>query len=403
MKDKKVRRIFISSTSEDLEEYRSAARDAVLSAGCQPIMMEYFTAQGKRKPLEACLREVDTCDAVIAIVAHRYGWVPEGQPDGKAKSITWLECERAAAAQTEVLGFVVSKDCAWPESTKEAYRVMQAVERGALTPELAAEVSRNIKLLGEFKTWLSGLGFRGEFAKPDDLKMPIALALTAGTECAAADTSKYFAWLREYTGWIDIRGLQVGSGKVHRFPIRDLYTPLTAAGGATVEPLPEKAAKRPGAGPSKKPGMRDRVGLEESLTGKRLVITGDPGSGKTTFLRRIAQECCSPSGDFKLPDGTFPVFLRIAELEEHIATCIERRHRGAPATAEDPEWLLHFLESRKWDLDAGYFDRTLHEERTMVLLDGLDEAPDRVVRERMARLFENATQRYPECRFVVTT
>ena len=140
-----------------------------------------------------------------------------------------------------------------------------------------------------------------------------------------------------------------------------------------------------------------------TLTGKRLVITGDPGSGKTTFLRRIAQECCSPSGDLKLPDNTFPLFLRIAELEEHIATCIERKHRGAPATGEDPEWLLHFLESRKWDLDAEYFDQALHEERTMVLLDGLDEAPDRVVRGRMARLFENATQRYPECRFVVTT
>jgi formylglycine-generating enzyme required for sulfatase activity len=387
----KPRRIFISSTSEDLEEYRIAARDAVLSAGCQPVMMEYFTPQGKRKPLEACLREVDYCDAVIAIVAHRYGWVPKDQPDGDGKSITWLECERAVAARIEVLGFVVSEKCAWPETGKEAYRAMQAIERGAWTPELVAEVSRNVKRLQDFKAWLSGLGFRGEFAKPDDLKMPIALALTAGREGMAADTSKYFAWLREYTGWIDIRGLQVGSGKVHRFPIRDLYTPLTAAGGAPMEALAQKAVPR------------DRVALEEALTRKRLVITGDPGSGKTTFLRRIAQECCSPSGDLKLPAGTFPLFLRIAELEEHIATCIERKHDGAPATAEDPEWLLHFLESRKWDLDADYFDRSLHEERTMVLLDGLDEAPDRVVRERIARLFENATQRYPECRFVVTT
>ena len=37
-----------------------------------------------------------------------------------------------------------------------------------------------------------------------------------------------------------------------------------------------------------------------------------------------------------------------------------------------------------------------------MLLDGLDEAPDRGARERMARLFENATQHYPECRYVVT-
>ena len=209
-------------------------------------MMEYFTPQGKRRPLKACLREVDACDGVIAILAHRYGWVPEDQPDGEAKSITWLECERAVAAGIEVLGFVVSEKCAWPETSKESYRAMQAVESGAWTPELMAEVSRNVKLLQDFKGWLSGLGFRGEFAKPDDLKMPIALALTAGTGGNAADTSKYITWLREYTGWIDIRGLQVGSGKVHRFPIRDLYTPLTAAGGATMEALPSSAAQRDG-------------------------------------------------------------------------------------------------------------------------------------------------------------
>ncbi len=45
----------------------------------------------------------------------------------------------------------------------------------------------------------------------------------------------------------------------------------------------------------------------------------------------------------------------------------------------------------------------MHEEQTVVLLDGLDEAPDTRTRQRMAGLFENATQRYPECRFVVTT
>jgi hypothetical protein len=376
-----ARKIFISSTSKDLEEYRIAARDAVLAAGCQPVMMEYFTPQGKQKPLDACLREVEACDAIIAIVAHRYGWVPPDQPGAGTKSITWLECEHAK----EVIAFLVDDKAEWPKDQRESWRASEAIENGSFTPELADEVSRNVTRLQQFKNWLSSLGFRGTFRTPNDLKMPIALALTAKTGGRAVDTSKYLTWLREYTAWIDIRGLNVGSGKAHRFQIGDLYTPLTTTATAVGEQ------------------PRGRIRLEEALTAKRLVITGDPGSGKTTFLRRIAQECCSPSGDLKLPDSAFPVFIRIGELEEHITSCIERKQLGAPAISEDPEWILHFLECRKWDLDGDYFDAKLHEEQTMVLLDGLDEAPDRRIRERMARLFENATQRYPECRFVVTT
>lgn len=117
-KTKPARKIFISSTSEDLEEYRKAARDAVLSAGCQPVMMEYFTPQGKRRPLAACLREVDACDAVVAIVAHRYGWVPSDQPKGGAKSITWLECERANDVGKEIPAFIVNEKCEWWRTQK---------------------------------------------------------------------------------------------------------------------------------------------------------------------------------------------------------------------------------------------------------------------------------------------
>src|SRR5947199_10669722 len=105
-----MRKVFISSTSDDLEPYRKAARDAVIRAGCHPVMMEYFTAQGKRKPYPACMREVDTCDIVIAIVAHRYGWVPADQPGGGDKSITWLECERGK----EVIACVVDEKHPWP-------------------------------------------------------------------------------------------------------------------------------------------------------------------------------------------------------------------------------------------------------------------------------------------------
>jgi hypothetical protein len=98
-----AKKIFISSTSEDLEAYRLAARDAVLLAGCQPVMMEYFTPQGKRKPYMACMAEVDECEVAIAIVAQRYGWVPQDQPGGGTKSISWLECERRKSSESHTV------------------------------------------------------------------------------------------------------------------------------------------------------------------------------------------------------------------------------------------------------------------------------------------------------------
>src|SRR5207302_66847 len=72
-----------------------------------------------------------------------------------------------------------------------------------------------------------------------------------------------------------------------------------------------------------------------------------------------------------------------------------------------PDWLGHFLAARNaslgWGLGEDFFAERLKEGETIVLLDGLDEAPDQAERERMARLFENATQRFHGCRFAVTT
>lgn len=93
---------FISATKEDLETCRTAARDAAIRAGFYPVMMEYWAAGTGNPPVEKCLKEVDGADVVIAIVAHRYGWIPDGQAEGQRKSITWMECERALS-EKEVL------------------------------------------------------------------------------------------------------------------------------------------------------------------------------------------------------------------------------------------------------------------------------------------------------------
>ena len=68
--------------------------------------------------------------------------------------------------------------------------------------------------------------------------------------------------------------------------------------------------------------------------------------------------------------------------------------------------MVHFLNSQSaelnWGVDEAFFRDRLRDASSILLLDGLDEAPDRIERESMARLFENATHAYDGCRFVVT-
>jgi hypothetical protein len=67
-----VLRIFISSTAVDLREYRVKVRDAVLRLENLPIGMETFSARGG-EPAGECMRLAAEADAVVCIVAHRYG------------------------------------------------------------------------------------------------------------------------------------------------------------------------------------------------------------------------------------------------------------------------------------------------------------------------------------------
>ena len=135
--------VFISSTSEDLKPHRKAVRDAALAAGFHPRMMEYFPAGGN-PPLDECLARVSgsrheaPARLLIALVAHRYGWVPEGRD----LSITWLECREAVEKGLDILAFLVDEKAEWPDKLKEEHRIAEAVTQGTAIPELLLAASR---------------------------------------------------------------------------------------------------------------------------------------------------------------------------------------------------------------------------------------------------------------------
>jgi hypothetical protein len=96
--------VFISSTFLDNRVRREVVEDAVLRAGMRPVGMERFTAS-PYPAVSECLRSVEECDIYLGILAHRYGWIPDGQD----KSITELEYDAAKAAGRRCLVFILDE------------------------------------------------------------------------------------------------------------------------------------------------------------------------------------------------------------------------------------------------------------------------------------------------------
>jgi hypothetical protein len=94
--------VFISSTYLDNAERRKIVEDAVIRAGMQPVGMERFTASVNPTTAE-CQRVARECDIYVGIIAHRYGWIP----DGESVSITEIEYEAAKAANKPRLMFTI--------------------------------------------------------------------------------------------------------------------------------------------------------------------------------------------------------------------------------------------------------------------------------------------------------
>jgi hypothetical protein len=101
-------RVFISSASGKLAEYRRAAVDVCNRFRLMPVHMEEFDPQ-RLTPEQVCRQAVQCCDVFVLLLAHRYG----ARPPGGQFSYTELEY-RSAIERPEmpVLAFVIDPDYA---------------------------------------------------------------------------------------------------------------------------------------------------------------------------------------------------------------------------------------------------------------------------------------------------
>ncbi|MGA3088258.1 MAG: SpoIIE family protein phosphatase [Terriglobales bacterium] len=165
-----VLRVFISSTAVDLREYRDKVRDAVLRLEDLPIAMETISAQSGQ-PASECMKMAAAADAVICVVAHRYGFVPPPELGGDGeRSITWLEVDAAKRAGKRVFVFLLDPKAPWNEVKEQDRLTSEPTEK-------TAEIVKAVQKLKEFKAYLESEYTRSTFSSADHLAQLVTTAL----------------------------------------------------------------------------------------------------------------------------------------------------------------------------------------------------------------------------------
>lgn len=169
-----MERVFLSSTSRDLEEHRTAVVGVLMRSEKFPEAMEWFGAL-PGEPVDVCLEKVRRADVFVLIVAHRYGWVPDQNDGGEGiRSITWLETAEALRCSKPVLAFVVDPEYPWLHGTE------QDDLKAALGDDAkVAKVLQGLAGLRDFKQWIDHEArlVRDVFTTPEDLAARVATAL----------------------------------------------------------------------------------------------------------------------------------------------------------------------------------------------------------------------------------
>jgi len=334
--------------------------------------------KGVQGPIDEDL-PIEQCDIVAGILWNRFGKpIPEmGNQTGTEHEI------RAAIA-------------AWKKTGKP--EVVLCFNDAPYRHRDLAELKQAARVM-EFREEMRGIGLELAYEGADDFRDKIRYYLekylkahypvTPGKAASAiaGDPTRYVKALLEETSHFDVQGLKFGDNRAYRFPIDEFYIALTTWPGADAA----------GGGE----GRAGPIPLEKALAAHRkLLVVGDPGSGKSTFLKRVAFQLCRGWAE----GAPLPLRIEAAVLSTYIA---QQHTKTGPADASSPEWIPLFLgaqcSEKNRGLTADYFRAKLTAGGCHVLIDGLDETPDEPSRERLAELIREAAAAFDGCRFVVTS
>ncbi len=275
-------RVFLSSTSKDLQRVRDAViRGLRKTSDIHVVGMEDFPAHDA-SAVETDARYLDGCSLFIGLLGPLYGSTPTDQPGDT--SYTEREYEEATRHCLPRLMFLTDDD----------FPVPQRLFR--------SEPSWKLEQQDQFRRRVSGTHVVGVFTASDKLATDVVTAVSKWRIDQAAgentrsqkppspkpkvDLTPWLDALIQRTGHIAISGIGSGVGRTRdaaRYPIEQLYTTLRSRGDAEAD------------APDRSLTLGDLMSRS-----RRLLIEGQPGAGKTTFLKLaatvLARDCLGRPG-----------------------------------------------------------------------------------------------------------
>jgi len=223
----------------------------------------------------------------------------------------------------------------------------------------------------------------------------------------------YFNWVMSRTRVLTLSGIdsKASKDKNEHLKLAQIYTPLL-----TKSTRSDKANKK---GPSK------ISALEMLNKEKKLVLLGDPGSGKSSFVNFVA--CCLAGENIENKNINLNLLTRPLPKKDGKDDINRQRWSHGPLlpvvinlkdfmTKEPPGkrktgrayHLWNYIEQELTDANLDHFSTYLEEELrnngALILMDGLDEVPEANDRRgQLIEIIEDFMHSFDRCRFLVTS
>lgn len=453
-------KVFLSSTARDLADYRQAVYEAIHRLdGFHCVRMEDFGARDTVADT-FCREKVAECDLVVLLAGLCYG----SRPQGVEESYTQQEYRAAVEAQVPRLVFLSAENEFYPGVYREpdalwerqqtfrsklkqerligtfhtpedlAHKVVEAISNWAKSHSKQEKTS-SFRKAAEVRgggAIAQGPGAvaagEGGVAVGRDVHGNITITNTNSTSAAKETETKglreaYLGRVMEQCGYLLLTGIDPAAatrGAEARLRLEAVYTALlTQTPEASEQGLLKSISH-------KAEGEQRRLSALEQLDRHgRLVLQGDPGSGKTTFAHFVAlclagellghdainlQQLTAPLPDEEGHDRDQPQPWTHRGLLPVVVVLRDFAAQGLPPADEKAtaEHLWHFIEESLTAASLGeyapYLKQNFQQEGGLILLDGLDEVPEAEQRRgQVTQAVEDFVASFGRCRFLVTS